>query len=58
MLKFGRIVDLEKLEKMGINRNADEFREKMAKEDSKRLKDTFKIEVNIFKFTQGTNLCT
>ena len=45
MLKFGRLVDLEKLEKIGINRSADEFREKMAREESKRLKEAFKIDV-------------
>ncbi|KAI8619969.1 hypothetical protein BC830DRAFT_1059801, partial [Chytriomyces sp. MP71] len=39
MLKFGQTIDLEKLERMGINRNADELREKLQKEDNKRMKE-------------------
>ncbi|KAJ3417018.1 Cilia- and flagella-associated protein 44 [Chytridiales sp. JEL 0842] len=39
MLKFGQIIDLEKLERMGINRGADELREKLQKEDNRRQKE-------------------
>ncbi|KAJ3035172.1 Cilia- and flagella-associated protein 44, partial [Rhizophlyctis rosea] len=39
MLKFGQIIDLEKLERMGVNRTADELRDKLAKEDVKRMKE-------------------
>ncbi|KAJ3069689.1 Cilia- and flagella-associated protein 44 [Podochytrium sp. JEL0797] len=39
MLKFGQTIDLEKLERMGINRNADELRDKLTKEDNKRVKE-------------------
>ncbi|KAJ3125750.1 Cilia- and flagella-associated protein 44 [Physocladia obscura] len=39
MLKFGQTIDLEKLERMGINRSADELSEKLQKEDDKRLKE-------------------
>lgn len=46
MLKFGHIIDLEKLERMGVNRNADELREKLAKEDAKRLKEVEALEVS------------
>ncbi len=49
MLKFGRLVDLEKLEKIGINKNAEDFREKIEKEDAKRLAETFKIEVRLLQ---------
>ncbi|KAJ3128012.1 Cilia- and flagella-associated protein 44 [Nowakowskiella sp. JEL0407] len=38
-LKFGQIVDLEKLERMGVNKNADELREKLQKEDEKRARE-------------------
>ncbi|KAJ3210900.1 Cilia- and flagella-associated protein 44 [Dinochytrium kinnereticum] len=44
MLKFGKIIDLEKLERMGVNKNADELREKLQKEDNKRSK-----EVEVFE---------
>lgn len=56
MLKFGRLVDLEKLEKIGINRNAEEFREKMAREDAKKLQEVFKMEVMLILFIIGTNI--
>ncbi|KAI9333809.1 hypothetical protein BDR26DRAFT_805717, partial [Obelidium mucronatum] len=39
LLKFGQTIDLEKLERMGINRSADELREKLTREDNKRLKE-------------------
>ncbi|KAJ3110144.1 Cilia- and flagella-associated protein 44 [Phlyctochytrium bullatum] len=44
MLKFGKIIDLEKLERMGVNKNADELREKLQKEDNKRSKEVEHIE--------------
>ncbi|KAJ3347586.1 Cilia- and flagella-associated protein 44 [Entophlyctis luteolus] len=46
MLKFGQTIDLEKLEQMGINRNAEELQEKLQREDQKRLKEieTFERE--------------
>ena len=36
MLKFGRTIDLEKLEKLGVNRNAEELKEKITREEAKR----------------------
>ena len=39
MLKFGRTIDLERLEKLGFNKTADELREKLLKEDAKRTKE-------------------
>ncbi|KAI9208942.1 uncharacterized protein BJ171DRAFT_171848 [Polychytrium aggregatum] len=39
MLKFGQTIDLEKLERMGVNRSADELREKLQKEDNIRSKE-------------------
>ena len=45
MLKFGMIIDLEKLERLGVNRVADELREKAQKEDTKRIKDIAAINV-------------
>lgn len=38
MLKFGRVVDLERLEKLGLNKAADEMRDKLNKEDQQRNK--------------------
>ena len=39
MLKFGQLIDLEKLERLGINKAADELREKIQREENKRLAD-------------------
>lgn len=47
MLKFGKIIDLEKLERMGVNKNADELREKLQKEDRKRMKELEEAEMEI-----------
>ncbi|KAI8853754.1 hypothetical protein BC829DRAFT_382054 [Chytridium lagenaria] len=44
MLKFGKIIDLEKLERMGVNKNADELREKLQKEDNRRSKEVEQYE--------------
>jgi alpha-amylase/alpha-mannosidase (GH57 family) len=46
LLKFGQIIDLEKLERLGINRNADELREKIQKEDQKRLHELEEWDVS------------
>lgn len=47
MLKFGKVIDLEKLERMGVNKNADELREKIQKEDQRREKEIEEIERDI-----------
>lgn len=44
MLKFGRLIDLEKLERLGVNKAADDLRSKAAKDDSKRLKEVVALE--------------
>ncbi|KAI8820502.1 uncharacterized protein EV422DRAFT_496817 [Fimicolochytrium jonesii] len=49
MLKFGKIIDLEKLERMGFNKNADELREKLTKEDAKRMKELEELQLQINK---------
>ncbi len=45
MLKFGQIVDLDKLEKLGSNKAADDLKEKLQKEDYKRMKEIEEVEV-------------
>ena len=45
MLKFGQIVDLEKLEKLGATKVGDEIKEKLQKEDLQRNKEMSDIEV-------------
>ena len=45
MLKFGQIVDLEKLEKLGATRVSDEVKEKLQKEDLQRIKEIADMEV-------------
>ncbi|KAJ3086753.1 Cilia- and flagella-associated protein 44 [Quaeritorhiza haematococci] len=39
MLKFGQVIDLERLERMGVNRNADELRERLQKEEYRHIKE-------------------
>ena len=45
MLKFGQIVDLEKLEKLGATKIADDIKEKLQKEELQRIKELSGIEV-------------
>lgn len=47
MLKFGMIIDLEKLEKLGVNKVADELLEKAQKEDIKRINEIAVINVTM-----------
>ncbi|KAJ3275132.1 Cilia- and flagella-associated protein 44 [Terramyces sp. JEL0728] len=47
MLKFGQIVDLEKLERLSVNKTADELKEKLQKEDLKRLKESAEFDHKI-----------
>ena len=54
MLKFGQIVDLEKLEKLGANRVADEVKEKLQKEDIQRIREIAEMDVFFQIWTQLT----
>lgn len=45
LLKFGREVDLEKLEKLGINKTVDELRERLLKDELKRAREIEEYEV-------------
>jgi hypothetical protein len=45
MLKFGRTVDLETLERVGTNKIADELREKLAVIQSRQIMDFAKLEI-------------
>lgn len=47
MLKFGKVIDLEKLERMGLNKNADELREKLIREDKKRTRELEEVDTQI-----------
>ncbi|KAJ3323577.1 Cilia- and flagella-associated protein 44 [Boothiomyces sp. JEL0866] len=47
MLKFGQIVDLEKLERLSVNKTADELKEKLQKEDLRRLKEVAEVDHKI-----------
>lgn len=46
MLKFGQIVDLEKLEKLGVNKAADELKEKLSRDDRQRLREVADMDVS------------
>ena len=39
MLKFGRLVDLEKLETVSVNRGAEELKEKLRLQEDKNLNE-------------------
>ncbi len=47
MLKFGQVINLESLEKKSVNKPAEELKEKMSKEDKKRMKQLEYLEVSI-----------
>ncbi|KAJ3351821.1 Cilia- and flagella-associated protein 44, partial [Kappamyces sp. JEL0680] len=49
MLKFGQIVDLEKLEKLGVNKAADDLKEKLQREDQQRQREVAEYEGRIKK---------
>jgi hypothetical protein len=53
MLKFGKLVDLEKLEKMGVNRAADEFREKIQRLDKKHAEEMNQWDLKIRETKQA-----
>jgi hypothetical protein len=52
MLKFGQVIDLEKLERMGVNKNADELREKLYREDKKRTLELEAVEAQISAYKE------
>ncbi|KXS17487.1 hypothetical protein M427DRAFT_68328 [Gonapodya prolifera JEL478] len=47
MLKFGREVDLERLERLGVNKTADEMRDKMEREEKERFAEVATLEARI-----------
>jgi len=47
MLKFGQIIDLEKLERMGVNKNAEELKEKLNKNENKYANELNEWHVSI-----------
>jgi hypothetical protein len=47
MLKFGQIVDLEKLERLGSNKAAEELKDKLQKEELKRAREIASLEKQI-----------
>lgn len=48
MLKFGRIVDLEKLETVSVNRVAEELKEKLRDQEMRNAKDIASWDVCSF----------
>lgn len=47
--KFGRIVDLEKLETVTVNRNVEELKEKLRLNEIKSSAELHKWEVRLFE---------
>ena len=46
MLKFGRLVDLEKLETVTVNRTLEELKEKLRQQESKSATEIAKWDVS------------
>ena len=46
MLKFGRLVDLEKLETVTVNRTVEELKEKLRQQESKSAAEISKWNVS------------
>jgi hypothetical protein len=46
MLKFGRLVDLEKLENVTVNRTVEELKEKLRQEEVTAARDVAKWDVS------------
>ena len=46
MLKFGRLVDLERLENVTVNRTAEELKEKLRQQELQNANDLAKWEVS------------
>lgn len=55
MLKFGRLVDLEKLETVTVNRTVEELKEKLRQQESKSAAEMAKWNVS-FSIERGTFL--
>ena len=55
MLKFGRLVDLEKLETVTVNRTVEELKEKLRQQESKSAAEMAKWNVS-FSEERGTFL--
>lgn len=47
MLKFGRLVDLERLENVTVNRTAEELKERLRQQELQNANELAKWEVNI-----------
>jgi hypothetical protein len=46
MLKFGKIVDLEKLEKMGVNKAAEDLRQQLSLKDRQHTVELEMLDVS------------
>lgn len=47
LLKFGRLVDLERLENVTVNRTAEELKERLRKQELKNANELLKWEVHM-----------
>ncbi|TPX52365.1 hypothetical protein SeMB42_g01478 [Synchytrium endobioticum] len=57
ILKFGRVVDIEKLEKMAVNKGAEDMKEKLSKEDKKRTLELAALQMEMDRLkTKYTDL--
>ena len=48
MLKFGRVVDLDRLERLGSNRSGDELRDRLARDDAARQAELDALDDSIY----------
>ncbi|TPX37653.1 hypothetical protein SmJEL517_g00774 [Synchytrium microbalum] len=52
ILKFGRVVDVEKLEKMGVNKSAEDMKDKLSREDRKRSLEVAAVQMDMDRLKQ------
>ncbi|EDO32311.1 predicted protein, partial [Nematostella vectensis] len=58
MLKFGRLVDLEKLETVTVNRTVEELKEKLRQAESESARDVAKWDSKIDSYKQKSTQLT
>lgn len=49
MLKFGRLVDFERLENVSVNRSAEELKERLRHQESQNARELTKWDVSLRK---------
>jgi hypothetical protein len=56
LLKFGKLVDIEKLEKIGVNKNAEELAERILEDEAALAKELQLVDVRAWRGPDGRGL--